>query len=367
MRVHRADRISYQCGYNLASMRNSVVQALACVAIFTLFSSIDCYHSIPYTQLGDWVASASIGGNPRAGAVCFVIGNDAYIGMGSNQSVGGKGRLNDLWRFSLDSGWMQMQDFPGPPRSNAVAFSLDGNGYVGTGTDGVSLFDDFYEYDPVANQWTEKAEFPGGVRYDAVGFALQGKGYIGTGYSSSWLNDFYQYDPTTDSWARTPGTSGNFSKRRGAVAFVYKNQAYVLTGSNSGGMARDFWAFDPSESAPWKQLHDITNTNQGNFDDGYTDIEREYASVFLNKESTGDKAYLVIGRNGTLVNTTWAYDLNDDLWTRRSAYPRSGRFSGVAFTIGGKSFVGLGDTGNSGTFDDLEQFVPDKPFNPNDN
>jgi N-acetylneuraminic acid mutarotase len=348
-------------------MKNSITLALAVLATFTLLSSVDCKHSFPFTQLGDWVAAASIGGYPRAGSACFVIGNNAYIGMGSNETIGGKGRLRDFWRFSLDSGWMQMQDFPGPARSNAASFSLGNFGYLGTGSDGINMFDDFYQYDPAANQWTKKASFPGGARFDAVGFGLQGKGYIGTGYGISWLNDFYQYEPAADSWARTPGTSGNFSKRRGAVAFVYNNQAYIVTGSNSGGMARDFWAFDPSQPSAWKQLSNITNTSEAGFDDGYTDIEREYASVFINKDQSGDKAYLVVGRNGTLQTSTWAYDLYKGVWTRRSAFPRAARFSGVAFTIGGKSFVGLGDTGNSTTFDDMEQFVPDAPFNPNDN
>jgi hypothetical protein len=127
-------------------------------------------------------------------------------------------------------------------------------------------------------------------------------------------------------------------------------------------MARDGWAFDPFQPAPWIPLHNITNTDPGSFDDGYTDLEREFASAFVN----GDHAYLTLGRsNGTMVTSTWEYDFVQDVWSRRTAYPRQPRFGAVAFTIDGKSFVGTGSTGNS-TFDDFNQFVPNQPFNPND-
>jgi N-acetylneuraminic acid mutarotase len=346
-------------------MHRSIYLPFLCVIIMALFTRASCNKAnLSWAQDGNWVQAASIGAYPRANSSSFVIGNKAYVGLGFNETIGGvaQGRLTDLWSFSLDSGWMQEADFPGQPRSNAAGFSLGSFGYIGTGWDGYHVFHDFYRYDPVLNQWIVRDSFPGGDRYDAVGFGLQGKGYIGTGFNNYWLNDFYQYDPQSDTWARTPGTSGNFSKRRGAVSFVYNNKAYIFTGSMSGGMARDGWAFDPSQPAPWTPLHNITNTDPGSFDDGYTDIEREYASAFVN----GDHAYLALGRNGTMVTSTWVYDFVQDIWSRRTAYPRQPRYGAVAFTIGGKSFIGTGSTGNNATFDDFNQFVPDQPYNPND-
>lgn len=136
-----------------------------------LFSLFSCKRSgIPDTQLGNWVASAPIGDPPRGNASCFVIGSDAYVGLGYNQSIGNTGRLKDFWRFNIDSGWAQVADFPGAPRSEAAAFPLGNYGYVGTGYDLVKVY-----------------------------------------------NDFYQYDPVQDKWSITPGTSGNFSKRQGAA------------------------------------------------------------------------------------------------------------------------------------------------------
>lgn len=334
------------------------------VSLFALFiiTLVACHpDGLPDLQDGNWVKTAPIGSYPRSNSTCFVIGDSAYVGLGYNETVPGNGRLSDFWRFCLDSGWQQVADFPAIPRSNATGFGLGNYGYVGTGYDGVNIYNDFYQYDAAQNTWTPRAPFPGGARYDAVGFSVQGKGYIGTGFSIYWLNDFYQYDPQADSWSRVAGTSGDFSKRRAAVSFTYHDKAYIVTGSTSGGMASDFWSFDPSKPAPWTQLRDIVNTDSGSFDDGYTDIEREYAVGFVN----GDQAFVTTGRNSSMQTSTWRYDFATDLWERRTAYPRTPRFGAVAFMVDGQNFIGSGNTGSS-TLDDFSRFIPDIPYDSND-
>lgn len=343
-------------------MKTSLAQGLSFFAVcfFVVFACTP--KGIPATQLGNWVQAAAIGAYPRSNSTSFIIGDHAYVGLGYNESIGGTGRLHDFWTFSVDSGWTQVQDFPGAPRSNAAGFSVGNYGYVGTGWDANSIYNDFYQYDPVQNVWTRKADYPGGPRYDAVGFGVQGKGYIGTGFNIFWMNDFYRYDPDQNTWSVTPGTSGNFSKRRGAVAFVYQDKAYIVTGSNSGGMVRDFWRFDPSQPDEWFRLNDITNTNAATFDDGYTDIEREYATMFVN----GEQAFLTTGdlNGSSMITTTWAYDIANDRWSRRTGYPRASRNGAVSFTVKDRSFLGTGNTGNS-TFDDFDEFQPAVAFDSN--
>jgi N-acetylneuraminic acid mutarotase len=160
---------------------------------FSVFSFSCNRDNLPNTQLGNWVQSAAIGDAPRSNAASFVIGDVAYVGLGYNESVGSLGRLKDFWKFSVATGWTQIEDFPGAPRSNATAFSIGNYGYVGVGYDVVSVYKDFYRYDPALPGWTRKADFHD-PRYDAVGFGLQGKGYIGTGYNGYSRNDFYQYE-----------------------------------------------------------------------------------------------------------------------------------------------------------------------------
>ncbi len=342
----------------------SIYFLLSAFALTLLFTYSCSRTGIPDTQLGNWVQAAPIGAYPRSNSACFVIGDHAYVGLGYNEAIGQPGRLTDFWTFCLDSGWTQIASFPGAPRSNAAAFSIGSFGYVGTGWDSYTVFSDFYQYDQQQNLWTKKADFAGGPRYDAVGFGIQGKGYIGTGFNVYWLNDFYEYDPAGDKWALTPGTSGNLSKRRAAVAFTYRDQAYIVTGSNSGGMVRDMWRFDPSQPEAWHQLADITNTNSETFDDGYNDIERQYATAFVN----GTQAYLTTGMNSssTMETSSWAYDIPSDRWSNRTPYPREARSGAVSFTVSGQSFLGTGNTGSNTTFDDFDQFQPMAAFNSND-
>ena len=54
--------------------------------------------------------------------------------------------------------------------------TVDSKGYFGTGYDGANKLNDFWEYDPTANNWTQKADFPGTARYDAVAFGCPAMG-----------------------------------------------------------------------------------------------------------------------------------------------------------------------------------------------
>ncbi|HMH24310.1 MAG TPA: kelch repeat-containing protein [Puia sp.] len=348
-------------------MRRAIYSLALLSPVILFLPAASCHKtSLPFTQTGNWIQSAQIGSYPRSNAVSFVIGDFAYVGTGYNSQISTT-RLSDFWRFSVDSGWKQVENMPGDPRSNAVGFSLGTHGYVGTGvgSDGRTVYNDFYQYDPSLNQWTQKRSFPGDPRMDALGFGLQGKGYIGTGYSYIWLNDFYQYDEQSDTWALTIGTAGQFTKRRAATSFIYKNKAYIVTGAGSGSLAKDFWSFDPSLPQPWTRLGDIISDNTSAKDDQYIDIQRQYAVSFVN----GDSAYLTLGENlGTgSVNSTWVYDFSHDQWAQRTAYHRQPRSGAVAFTISGRSFVGTGNSGGSaGALDDFDEFVPYQPYNQND-
>ena len=89
--------------------------------------------------------------------------------------------------LSLCNKWTSITPFGGTPRRAAVAFSLNGKAYVGTGHDGFSK-NDFWEYDPALNTWTQKNDFSGSPRYGAVAFVVNGKVYIGGGTDISLLH-----------------------------------------------------------------------------------------------------------------------------------------------------------------------------------
>src|SRR5689334_25410056 len=111
--------------------------------------------------------------------------------------------ITPLVRSHAQGVWTQLTDFGGTARDSAIAFSIDGKGYIGTGSDAGVRTSDFWEYDPSTNTWTRKADFPGAPIWLATGFSIGSKGYIGTGTvnnapgSKRW---FAEYDPATDTW-----------------------------------------------------------------------------------------------------------------------------------------------------------------------
>src|SRR4030042_1121939 len=64
----------------------------------------------------------------------------------------------------LVGNWIELSDFEGVPRSDAVAFAIGTKGYVGTGYNAEDeRLKDFWEYDPDQNTWNQNADFPGGM------------------------------------------------------------------------------------------------------------------------------------------------------------------------------------------------------------
>ena len=210
---------------------------------------------------GNWIKRSEFEGNARTEAVSFTIGDTAYIGTGFD----GTNRYKDFWAYDpVKNFWMQRAQFPGVARNSAVGFTIGTKGYIATGYDGLNRLADNWEYNPANNSWTQKADFAGTARYDAVAFAINDKGYISTGFDGGYTKDLWEFTPTggtnnTGSWTQKLSLGG--SKRSGAVAFVYNNKAYVVTGINNGTSLTDFWMFDPSGTGNWTQLRDIANTS----------------------------------------------------------------------------------------------------------
>ena len=169
---------------------------------------------------------------------CFVINDTAYVGLGLDSS---STYHTDFWRYDqAGDQWIQMTDFPGAARYGAMAFSLNGKGYVGCGH-GVGENSDFYSYDPLLNAWTPQASFPGAARQTGIGAAAGGKGYMGMGAGNSNYNDIYQYNDSTDSWTQI-GSYTN-SGRYSLGAFVINDTLYVIGGTDGISFYHDCWSY----------------------------------------------------------------------------------------------------------------------------
>jgi N-acetylneuraminic acid mutarotase len=300
--------------------------------------------------IGNWVEMSDFEGVPRSDAVSFNIGSKAYVGCGYD----GENRLSDFWVYDSEkNSWKDIADFPGTPRNGAIAFSANNKGYVGLGFDGINKLSDFWCYDPTENQWTQIADFGGSARYGAIAFSIQGKGYVGSGYDGNYLKDFWQYDPSANAWTKKTSIGGG--KRKDAVAFVIEDKGYIVTGIDNGSYENDFWRYDPS-SDTWTELRSISDATEKEYDDEYTSI------VGINKVAftVGSCAYL-IGGSGTIAGTAWEYNSVTDLWELKTSFEGTARTDAVAFTVNDIGYVTTGRS-SSYYFDDIWLFEPDSEY-----
>ncbi len=292
---------------------------------------------------GNWIKQSDFEGVARSSAVSFVIDNKVYIGLGYNVDQDNE-YLSDFWLYNATGDyWLKVADFPGGGRIGAVAFTLNGKAYVGTGYNGKERLNDFWEYDPATNVWTRKADFAGSGRYGAIAFSIGAKGYLGTGYDGSETRDFWIYDPSLDKWTQTVSVGG--SKRKDAAVFTMDGKAYVCTGISNGVYQTDLWMFDPV-AVTWTQKAAI------NYDDSWT-IIRRYAVAF----TLNGKGYVGLGENSGVRTDIWEYDPVLDTWNDKTAFEASARQEAVSFVVNNRAFAGLGRSA-SYYFTDIYEFRP---------
>ena len=379
------------------NMKRINITLFALMLLGILFSCTKA--SINYTQNGNWVGRATFPGSTMGFGVAFTIGDVAYVGTGINPQFPNQ-RLNTFFKYnptpipnplpsptyydSTNGTWSKSAAFPGSPRSNAVAFTIGGVGYVGTGVgnDGFTPLSDFWGYLPAQNSWfqIDSLRDENGItqpRLDAAAWGFDTVGYVMTGTDNyTYFVDVYKYSPVTHKWTSKPYLPGN--PRSGATTWVYNGKGYIMAGFTASGnhevnnMAYDFWSFDPRKAETdsthaWSQLRDISNTNSGTYDDGYTNIVRKYGVGFIvpaGPWNPADKGYITLGQNGTSVTYTWEYDFATDLWTEKTPFEGAARSGAVGFTVLGRGFVGTGvSQGNAGAFQDLREFFPNQIYN----
>jgi len=301
--------------------------------------------------IGNWIKKSDFEGIPRGNAVSFVLGDKVYFGTGYNSDQEDE-YLKDFWMYDTARDfWTKLSDFPGEARIGGVAFTINGKGYMGLGYNGKVKLKDFWEFDPTTNIWTRKTDFGGSARYGAVGFALANKGYLGTGYDDNDNRDFWEYNPTTNQWTQIASIGG--SKRQDAVAFTINEKAYVCTGINNGTNLTDLWQFDPATGA-WTQKTDIDN------DDSWT-ITRSNATAF----TLGNKSYVGLGYSSGVRGDIWEYDPATDLWTDKTDFEGSARQNAVSFVVNDRAYIASGRS-SSYYFDDIWEFKPNDELDEDD-
>ena len=355
----------------------------------TGFYITSCNPSTSTTLLGSWDKLGDFPGIPRDGAVGFVINNIAYVGTGYNYT-GGK-YLQDFWRYDPTSdSWYQVASMPAsatglPGRKDAVAFTLNGKGYVGGGYNLLNGFNnplsDFYEFDPTvgsSGKWKRIADFGHtetqldttvSARYGSAAFTVRDqsnneRAFVGWGVDINSYNykDLWEYNASKNVWIQRPGTG---AKRAYPFVFVIDNMAYVGGGYDMGGGSYpvDFNKFDVTQlnpdgtGSPWSAKNGLTGRDlNGN---AITQPKTRQMAVTFSINGFG---YLTTGSSG--AGDCWQYNPTTDTWLQyfsmTTNVPIAGpsRTLAVGFTIN-NSFGILTTGGNSSQkYDDCWKFDP---------
>lgn len=137
--------------------------------------------------------------------------------------------------------------------------------------------------------------------------------------------------------------------RRAAVSFVIEDTAYVGLGYNKveDKLLTDFWKYDADKDY-W---YPIENSFPGQ--------GRKYAVAF----SAGGKGYVGTGlgidslKDDLRLKDFYEYDPATGSWTEVASFKGSARYGAVAFSANGKGYVGTGYDGSS-TQRDFYQYDP---------
>ncbi len=314
-----------------------------------IFGYCFLFFSVQIFSQGYWTPKTDFGGTKRYWAVGFAVNGKGYAALGR-----GLGFYNssDLWEYNLlNNTWAQKTSFPGGARYSSHVFVINNKAYFCSGAywSGISgdytPYNDVWEYDPLTDTWTQKNNFPGPGRHDAFAFSFAGLGYLCFGQDDNQirLNDLWEYNPVTDSWtqkASFPGTA-----RSGGIQFGFGKYGYIGLGRDDNNVSLgDIWRYDCSQNT-WVQMANFPGAS------------RTSASTFV----TDFRAYVVCGYNfqtASYTNELWEYEPNTDSWIQRENFPpTSGRACGTSFAINNRGFFGLGNV-NSTFYKDFWEYTP---------
>ena len=162
----------------------------------------DFYRFDPTAASGSqWQKVQSISGSKRRGATAFTYGGKAYVCTGVNNGVA----LTDMYEYDPTADtWTKKIDLDDDSdwtivRQNASSFVLDDKAYVFLGENSSTL-STVWQYDFAKDTWVDMSDFEGSARTNAVAFTVGTKAIVATGQSGSYyLDDVWEWRPYEES------------------------------------------------------------------------------------------------------------------------------------------------------------------------
>jgi N-acetylneuraminic acid mutarotase len=151
------------------------------------------------------IGSGAFPGSKRMNALSFILGDKAYICTGKSNSY-----VKDFWEYdATNNTWTEKRkimdlsddsydDSYTIIREFGSAFVIDSKAYVTLGQS-TAILSDVWEYDPTTDLWERKTDFEGTSRTKAVAFSVDNRGFILTGNNStSYFDDVWEFKPNDE-------------------------------------------------------------------------------------------------------------------------------------------------------------------------
>ncbi|MBU0493480.1 MAG: hypothetical protein KKA73_16450 [Chloroflexi bacterium] len=260
--------------------------------------------TLAFQSQGVWqqVNTPSTPGN-LMGHSLVVIDNDVYLFGGVAPSTEHAGDApaqtlsNALYKYDHNiQKWIEQTPGLAPPaRGNHAASVVDGKMVIHGGTDGATVLNDLWVYDPATKTWTEKT--PSGPKPPALQYhkavVSNGQMYLvgGTTSAGTPSDQLWAYDTTASSWTQKTSYPGPYGGTYGASVFTPGSDIMV------GGATGDtYYVYNPGTNS-W---------------------EAKTATNFPNRESpgtaqVGSTGYIFGGRDtatGEYGVESWKADLS---------------------------------------------------------
>ena len=198
------------------------------------------------TSTNSWTQIADFGGSARYGAVGFGSTTAGYVGTGYDGSD-----KKDFWKYDPTSdSWIEVYGFGGDKRKDGVTFTIDNNVYLGTGISNGVYENDFWVFNLDTEVWSQLEDIDEDdddyvFRSNAVAFTINGKGYVACGDYGGSTDTVYEYNPATEVWKER--TEFELYARRDAVSFNNGERAFVALGRNGTLYLDDNMEFFPTQ------------------------------------------------------------------------------------------------------------------------
>lgn len=250
-----------------------------------------------------------------------------------------------FFHFTLTAQWTKETDFGGDERDGAISFVINGTAYMGGGI----FSNDFWKLNNTTKTWQALNTIAdGSSRSFAAATAANGKAYVvgGDFAFGQPTAELWEYDPAGDSW--TKKTDFPAGKRVGMVAFTINNRIFIggganiLTNSGLNTVYNDLFEYIPTTDS-WITLPALP-----------------FKAAFANTFVIGNDAYITLGSpaNGLYNKNLYKFDATTNTWTAKAPFIGNNRNGGIAFSINGKGYAGLGQLDFSSTYKDVYEYNP---------